>query len=379
MKTMMKAVAVHLASKTVGLVEQAVPVLQSRTGVKVRILEVGVCGTDKEICRFEYGFAPVGEEYLILGHESLGEVVEVGPEVTTVQPGDLVVMMVRRPCGHAECMPCFAERQDFCTTGTFTERGINQLHGFMTGFVVEEEKYVCKVPRHLRDVAVLTEPLTIAEKALLQLESVQERLPWACPVTPGAPQSSQYCHNAVVLGAGPVGLLGAMALRVRGFRTFMYSREDGNDPRAALCASMGVEYISSASVSVDEMAQKTGNIDVVYEATGYSPLSFDVMRHLGTNGVFIFTGIPGHRPPMPIDTDMLMRDMVLKNQVVLGTVNANRKAFENAIADLEAFETQFPKALESVISRRYKIDEHADLLLGKAGGIKNVISLEGAV
>jgi threonine dehydrogenase-like Zn-dependent dehydrogenase len=375
----MKAVAVHPASQQVGLVEQAVPVLESRSGVKVRILEVGVCGTDKEICRFEYGYPPAGEDYLVLGHESLGEVVEIGPDVTSVQPGDLVVNMVRRPCHHAGCVPCGAQRQDFCTTGEYKERGINQLHGFMTGFVVEEEQYVCKVPRGLRDIAVLTEPLTIAEKALLQLESVQERLPWACPVTPGVAPASQYCHNAVVLGAGPVGLLGAMALRVRGFRTFVYSREDMNDPRVALCEQMGVEFISSATVSVDDMAARVGNIDVVYEATGYSPLSFDVMRRLGINGVFIFTGIPGRRPPMPVDTDLLMRDMVLKNQVILGTVNANRKAFENAIADLDAFQGMFPKAVSTLISRRYTIEEHSDLLLGKAGGIKNVISLDGAV
>jgi glucose 1-dehydrogenase len=374
---MMKAVAVHPGSKQVGLIEHAVPLLESRSGVKVRILEVGVCGTDKEICRFEYGFPPMGEEHLILGHESLGEVVEVGPDVTGVKPGDLVVNMVRRPCSHAACVPCGSERQDFCTTGAYTERGINQLHGFMTGFVVEDEKYVCKVPGHLRDIAVLTEPLTIAEKALLQLESVQERLPWACPVTPGS--KPQHCHNAVVLGAGPVGLLGAMALKVRGFRTFVYSREDMSDPRAALCASMGVEFVSSASVSVDELALQAGNIDVVYEATGYSPLSFDVMRRLGINGVFIFTGIPGHRPPMPVDTDLLMRDMVLKNQVVLGTVNANKQAFENAIADLEAFEREFPQAISNIITRRYQMEEHADLLLGKAGGIKNVISLANAV
>lgn len=376
----MKAVAVNPSSRQVGLVDHEIPVLKSRTGVKVRILEVGVCGTDREICRFEYNFPPPdGCDHLVLGHESLGQVVETGPDVTTVQPGDLVVLMVRRPCSQDACVPCQSDRQDFCNTGAYSERGIKQIHGFMTGFVVDEERYVCKLPPGLREIGVLTEPLTVAEKALLQLESVQERLPWACPVKPGTAPSSQHCHNAVVLGAGPVGILGAMALKIRGFKTYLYSREDRNDPRVALCASMGVEYICSASVTVDQMAAHVGNIDVVYEATGYSPLCFEVMRVLGVNGVFIFTGIPGHRPPMPIDTDLLMRDIVLKNQVILGTVNASRQAFLNAISDLEAFQREFPAAVANVISRRYAIDEHSELLVGKSGGIKNVISMEGAV
>lgn len=373
----MKAVAVHPASKAVGLVEQEVPVLLSRTGVKVRVLEVGVCGTDKEICSFEYVFPPpTGSDYLVLGHESLGEVVEVGPDVTTVQPGDLVVMTVRRPCIDSSCGACLSNHQDFCTTGNYIERGIKQLHGFMTGFVVEEEKYVCKLPAGLREIGVLTEPLTVAEKALMQLDSVQARLPWvhgAISTATGRPR------NAVVLGAGPVGILGAMALRIRGYRVYVYSRESEQDPRAALCSSMGVEYVSSSTVKVPEFALEVGSIDVVYEATGYAPLSFEVLQCLGTNGIFIFTGISGRRPPLPLDTDSLIRDMVLKNQVLLGTVNANRQAFLNAISDLEAFQREFPSAVSNVISRRYTIDQHADLLLGRAGGIKNVISLQGAV
>lgn len=341
------------------------------------MLEVGVCGTDKEICRFEYGTPPPGQEYLVLGHESLGEVVEVGPGVTKVAPGDLVVVMVRRPCGVASCLACRGHQQDFCYSGSFTERGINQIHGFMTGFVVDEEEYLCKVPRELREIAVLTEPLTIAEKAIIQLERVQQRLPWGCQVQPG--KGKQYCHNAVVLGAGPVGILGAMALAVRGFQTYVYSRELPDAPRAQLVESFGATYISSQLSNAEQLASQVGNLDVVYEATGYAPVSFDVMRVLGTNGVFIFTGIPGPQAAVPTETDDLMRNMVLKNQMVFGTVNANRTAFENAIADLQAFEQQFPEATRRVITRRYAMGEYEQLLTGKAEGIKNVISMEGAV
>ena len=370
----MKAVAVHLQSREVGLMDQDIPALANPDDVQIRMLEVGVCGTDKEICRFEYGTPPAGSEYLVLGHESLGQVERIGPEVQGVKEGDLVVTMVRRPCHDASCTACASARQDFCYTGKFQERGINSMHGFMTGFVVDRDQYICKVPAHLGDIAVLTEPLTIAEKGLAELDLIQKRLPWG---TPG--QASGYLHNALVLGAGPVGILGAMALVVRGYTTYVYSLETPDDPKAQLCTSFGARYLSSKDVTVDQVAAKIGNIDVIYEATGYSPLTFDAMRILGINGVFLLTGIPGHKPPIPVDTDFIMRQMVLKNQVVLGTVNAPRAAFENAIADLEAFDTQFPQAIRNVITRRYSIDEHSDLLLGKAPGIKNVISMEKAV
>ena len=370
----MKAVAVHLESKQVGLVDLEIPKLTNPDDVKIRMLEVGVCGTDKEICRFEYGIAPAGSEYLVLGHESLGQVEQVGPEVQGVAEGDLVVTMVRRPCSDASCVACATSHQDFCYTGKFQERGINAIHGFMTGFVVDRDRYICKVPAHLRDIAVLTEPLTIAEKGLAELDLIQKRLPWG---TPG--QLAGYRHNALVLGAGPVGILGAMALVVRGYQTYVYSLETPDDPKAQLCASFGAQYLSAKEYTMDQAAVKIGNVDVMYEATGYSPLTFDAMRVLGINGVCVLTGIPGHKPPIPIDTDLLLRNMVLKNQVVVGTVNAPRLSFENAIADLEAFDQKFPAAIRNVISRRYAIDEHADLLLGKAPGIKNVISMEKAI
>ena len=162
----MKAIAVLPGKREVQLRDHQMPKITSPTHVKLRMLEVGVCGTDREICAFEYGSPPDGNDYLVIGHESLGEVVEVGPEVKRLQAGDLVVPMVRRPCSHDHCLACKIERQDFCYTGDFTERGIKQAHGYMTEFVVDDERYMHVVPRELREVAVLVEPLTIAEKAL---------------------------------------------------------------------------------------------------------------------------------------------------------------------------------------------------------------------
>ncbi len=369
----MKAIAVTPSKKQLGIIDQAEPEISSPTQVKLRMLEAGVCGTDKEICAFQYGTPPPGSEQLVIGHESLGEVIEVGPRVTRVKIGDLVVPMVRRPCPHDYCVACRSDRQDFCFTGDFTERGIKQQHGFMTQFVVDDEKYMNPVPKALRDVAVLVEPLTIAEKALTQVWQVQQRLPWACPTA--LDQAQTYRHRAVVLGAGPVGLLGAMALVNNDFETYVYAREPIPNPRATLLESIGAKYISAESESVQELTRRVGNIDLVYEATGASALSFDVIEHLGTNGIFVFTGVPGRKAPVEVDTDLVMRNLVLKNQVVFGTVNAGRGSFEASIRDIRAFLRRWPEAVKSLISGRYEMEQYSDLLLGRSSGIKNVIKL----
>lgn len=369
----MKAIAVAPTKREIGIIDQQEPQIISDYDVKLRMLEAGVCGTDKEICAFEYGTPPPGSTELVIGHESLGEVIEIGSRVTRVKVGDLVVPMVRRPCPHDYCIACRSGRQDFCFTGDFTERGIKEAHGFMAQFVVDHENYMNPVPRQLRDVAVLVEPLTIAEKALTQVWQVQQRLPWGCPSGAGKPQA--HCHRAVVLGAGPVGLLGAMALVNYGFDTTVYARETIPNPRTALLESIGAKYISADSDSVERLARRLGNIDVVYEATGASRLAFEMIKHLGTNGIFVFTGVPGRKAPIEVDTDLMMRNLVLKNQVVFGTVNAGRDSFEASIRDLAVFSKRWPNALESMISGRFPIDAYGDLLLGRSSGIKNVIKL----
>jgi threonine dehydrogenase-like Zn-dependent dehydrogenase len=366
----MKAVGVIPGRKEVSLLAHSAPERTRPDHVKVRTLEVGICGTDREICSFAYGTPPGESEYLVLGHEALGEVTEVGPAVRNFKPGDLVVPSVRRPCPHHRCTPCRDERQDFCFTGDFTERGIKMTHGFMTEAFVEEEKHLNLVPKELKDVAVLVEPLTVAEKALAQVWQVQSRLPWAN----GSPEKGSG-KTAVVLGAGPVGILGAMALVVNGFKTYVYSRMAEPNAKADLVNSIGAKYVSALQVPVKEFAKTVGPVDLVYEALGVANITFDVLKILGLNGVFVFTGIPPHKPAIPVEADILMRDMVLKNQVIVGTVNADRPAFEGAIRDLGIFKKRWPKAIASVISGRFPIDSYRELLLGKATGIKNVITI----
>ncbi|HLN02848.1 MAG TPA: glucose 1-dehydrogenase [Bryobacteraceae bacterium] len=360
-----KAGAVFPAQRRVEIVEVEEPKIASSTQVKLRILEVGVCGTDREICQFHHGTTPEGSEFLVLGHESLAEVVETGPEVRRVRRGDLVVPRVRLPCRHAACAACRGGQPDFCTSGDFVERGIKQAHGFMTDFVVDEEEWLNPVPRELRDVAILVEPLTIAEKTLAEMRAIQQRLPF-----------DRHAQRAVVLGAGPIGLLGAMALVNAGFETHIYSRELPPNPRADVAAAIGATYVSSQVQTVEQLARTVGNIDVVYEAIGASQTAFDLLEVLGANGLFCFTGVPRHGQPISVHMDRLLYNLVLKNQAILGAVNAGRDAFEASVRDLGVFYQRWPEAVRSLITGRYALEDFREPIL-QPSGIKNIVVLDG--
>jgi threonine dehydrogenase-like Zn-dependent dehydrogenase len=202
---------------------------------------------------------------------------------------------------------------------------------------------------------------------------VQKRLPWACPIETKAGRGK--CHNAVVLGAGPVGLLGAMALAVGGFNVYVYSREVAPNPKSQLVEAIGAQYVSAQTTSIEQLAEKVGNIDAVYEATGASNVSFEMIKVIGTNAIFVFTGVPGRKAPIEVDTDLIMRDLVLKNQVVFGTVNAGRETFEDAIRDIGVFMERWPAVTRSLITGRNPMSAYRDLLLGAPRGIKETIAL----
>jgi threonine dehydrogenase-like Zn-dependent dehydrogenase len=373
----MKAVAVFPATKEIKVIDLEVPRISEPDQVKLRMLEVGVCGTDKEICSFEYGTPPAGSDYLVIGHESLGEVMEVGPEVARLNVGDLVVTTVRRPCSSPACQPCRSGYPDFCRTGEYTERGIKGAHGFMTEYVVDAERNMHVVPPELRDVAVLTEPLTIAEKAKEEAQLIMRRLPWLNPNLPMVAQTERKMQG-VVLGAGPVGLLGAFVMAAQGGEIYVYALPPAPNPASAIVEAIGATYVSKGNITEEQRKALLGNVDLVYEATGVSSLAFEAWQILGPYSMFIFTGVPGHHAPIEVDTDTLMRNIVLKNQVIMGSVNASPVAFDGAIADLGIFHQRWPAALRALITSRSPVEGARDVLLGKTGGIKNVISFAPA-
>ena len=370
----MKSIAVFRSKKRIKLFDATIPEILQPHQVLFRVLDVGICGTDKEICRFEFGTPPIGSEHLILGHECVGEVVRVGESVTRFQLGDLVIPSVRRPCGQSECAPCRNGRQDYCVSGEFTERGIKEAHGFMSELVVEDERFLFAVPKALRKHAVLVEPLAIAEKALQQIAAAQQRIPWQFEKDTSVEENRN--RKALVLGAGPIGLLGAMALRKRGFQTFVYSLEPDDSSRATITTSFGSTYISAQQKTVEDLRSFIGNVDVVYEACGSTRLTFEVLHLLGPNAVMVLSGIPDSKEMLSIDVHQLMHDLVTKNQVILGTVNSGADAFVEAVDDLTLFHDRWPIALEKLISQRTYVDQFEQVLCGEFAGIKNVVTFE---
>jgi threonine dehydrogenase-like Zn-dependent dehydrogenase len=359
----MRAMAVFPEERDLRIIEVKPPERQGERDVTVRVREVGICGTDREICGFHYGEPPSGSQRLVLGHEALGEVVDVGPGVRSLAPGDLVAMTVRRPCEDRACVACRAGRQDFCITGNFRERGIKEADGFMTEQIVEDERYLVKVPHALADVGVLIEPLTIAAKAAVELEAILRRYPW-----------EPTGLRSLVLGAGPIGLLGAMMLVARNIETFVYSLEPADSDKARLVRSFGAEYISARDCELSGLPAKIDEVDIIFEAVGTAKVAFAALQTLAPNGVFILSGVPAGGRSIEIDLDRIMRDIVLKNQVLFGTVNASRAAFEASVQKLEQFMTLFPDAVRALITARVPL-EQAPALLRKAGGIKQVIEL----
>jgi glucose 1-dehydrogenase len=368
-----RALAAVFGSREIKVIdkEPAAPTLPDQ--VTLRVLEVGICGTDREIGAFEYGTPPRGEDHLVMGHEALAEIVEVGGAAERLRPGDLVVPTVRRPCPDPRCRACRAGHQDFCYTGAFSERGIKEAHGYLSELVVEREEHLVPVPQALREVAIVTEPLTIAEKALAQVFwMMQRRPPWLDATSPTEEWGRGL--TALVLGVGPVGLLGAMVLATAGFTTFVYSRESAPSARTDLATAIGATYVSSAETTFDELTDMTGNVDLVYEAVGQSRFALEALRALGQNGIFILTGVPGLEALTQADPAALMRSMVLKNQVLLGTVNAGRADFASAIDHLGRFVERWPEATRTLIAGRYPLEESGELLFGRPVGVKSVVA-----
>lgn len=362
----MQALAVFPSKRSLQLVDIPQPKLQGATDVLLRVRQVGLCGTDREISSFEYGSPPPGSDHLILGHESLAEVVEVGGSVHGLRPGDLVVAMVRRPCSHPECRPCRAGRSDFCITGDYTERGIKQAHGFLTEYTIDDQEYLVKVPRALADVAVLAEPLTVVTKAAEQARAIFGRLPY----DPG-PQ------RGLVLGAGPIGLLGAMVMVADGFETLVYSRDSGESKQAQLARGVGARYVSSTDIPIESLARDSGEFDVVLEAVGFAPLMMAAIETLKPNGVLALTGVPPEAATAELNLGRALRNLVLRNEVVFGTVNAGRRDHWSAIQHLEQFMVLFPESVRELITHHASLDEVPGMLTQKRG-IKNVVEISRA-
>jgi threonine dehydrogenase-like Zn-dependent dehydrogenase len=306
-------------------------------GVLVRLLRCGVDGTDKEINAAEYGMAPEGYDFLVTGHENFGQVEAVGPNVTEFVPGDYVVATVRRP---GSSIYDLIGTYDMTTDDVYFERGINLRHGYLTEYYVDDPEYLVMVPMGLRDVAVITEPLSVPEKGIMQAYEIQRRLKVWHP------------RKAAVLGAGTIGLLATMILRLRGLQVTTFSRARKPYRNADLIEALGAHYVSTSETSLRDAAPELGPFDIIYEATGFSPFVFEAMEALGKNGVLVLASVTGGNRTVEVPADMINQGFVLGNKVVVGTVNGNRDYFEGAIADLAKAFLQYPGWVEQLLTHR---------------------------
>lgn len=335
----MQAIAVHpgrsgsLHSREVR--EPSIDDVSGGRGVLVRTLRIGLCGTDREIVDGLFGTPPAGDDYLVLGHESLGRVAAVGPAVPPEIPvGTLVVATVRRP---GNSLYDRLGMQDF-TTDTPIERGINGQHGFLSASFVEDAAYLVPIPPSLSEVGVLLEPMSIAQKGLNQATEIQRRLRVWQPI------------RAAVTGAGTIGLLVTLVLRLRGVEVTVLSRRRSPYRNSDLVEALGARYLSTETTDLATASQAHGPFDLVFEASGYSPFAFEAARLLAANGVLVLSGVTGGERKLEIDANAVNQSLVLGNKVVVGTVNASRDDFVRGVEDLLRAEAFHPGWLGQLLT-----------------------------
>jgi glucose 1-dehydrogenase len=316
----------------------------------VQTLAVGVCGTDLEISRGEYGWAPPGRNRLVLGHESLGRVLEV-PGSSGLQPGDLVVGIVRLP-DPEPCVSCAAGEWDMCRNGRYTEHGIKQLDGFMRERYRIDPDRAVKVDPALERTGVLLEPTSVVAKAWDHIERIASRAVWSPEVV-------------LVIGAGPIGLLAALLAVQRGLEVHVLDRVT-TGPKPALVADLGATYHTGT------VTEAVPHADVIVECTGAGQLVVDAIAKAGPDGIVCLTGVSSAGRTLTIDAGALNRELVLENGVVFGTVNANRRHYQAAAAALAKADQPW---LERLITRRVPLSRWSDALQRRPDDVKAVLDL----
>jgi threonine dehydrogenase-like Zn-dependent dehydrogenase len=271
----------------------------------------------------------------VLGHEGFGQVEAVGPHVSFLRPGDFVVATVRRP---GSSLYDLIGLQDMTTDDEYFERGINLRHGYLTEYYVEDEAFVVKVPQGLRDVGVLLEPMTVAQKGITQAYEIQRRLKVWRP------------RRAAVMGAGTLGLLATLVLRLRGLDVTTFGRTARPYLNAELIEAIGGRYVNTAERTISATAADAGMFDLIFEGTGSSAVVFESMQALAKNGVLVLTSITGGDRRLDVPADRINLEFVLGNKVMVGSVNASRENFETGVRDLSQAEAEYPGWLRRLLT-----------------------------
>lgn len=334
-------------SETLALTDVADPKSEHANALLVKTLAIGLCGTDREIIEGGHGSPPAGDRCLVLGHESLGEVLKA-PSGSSFKPGDLVVGIVRRP-DPAPCQSCAAGEWDMCQNGEFTERGIKGAHGFASEQFTLREQFAVAVPKELRETGVLLEPASIVAKAWELIDRIVSHMPYRP-------------RRVLVTGAGPIGLLAALMGVQRHYDVSVLDHAR-NDNKLRLVQELGGHYCLA-------LEQLSGPPEIVVECTGAAQVVIDVCRASSRNGIVCLTGIAGgHRSPQ-FSAASFNNDLVLENDIVFGTVNANRRHYQ---AGLDALQRAPKGYLESMLTRRLPVERFAEAFEKKPGDIKTTL------
>lgn len=370
----MKAISLIPQTTNIALSEIEEPHIASPDDIKIKVLQVGICGTDREEAEGGRADAPAGKHELVIGHEMFGQVVETGSNVQAARPGDYGLFTVRRSCG--QCVACLKDRNDMCISGRYTERGIKGADGFQTEFVVDDQRYFIKVPAEIKHIGVLTEPMSVAAKAIdeaLVIQRVRLRDIWPT-------DNWLKGKKALIAGLGPIGLMSAFALRLQGANVIGLDIVDENALRAKILRDIGGVYIDGREIQTIDIDETCGEADFVFEATGIAKLQIELIDALAVNGIYVATGIPAGRRPMTIMAGEIMQQLVLKNQILLGSVNASIQHNKMAVDYLQASKEKWPGIIEKVITERVPYSRFRDAIFSHtANEIKVIVEWENGM
>lgn len=331
--------------------------------LKIKILENGICGTDREIVNglMATSRPPVNVNYMVLGHEAVGQALEDGK---FIHKGDLVMPVNRRGCN--KCLNCLTGRPDFCETGEFVEAGISGLHGFMREFLYEKEENLILVPKGIEDVAILAQPLSDLEKSLSEILTIQGRMIWTCP------EGTYICRKALIIGSGTIGILTSMLLRSNGFQVYVVNRRDATDKEARIFEGIGAHY---ANIGEDLEVLKTMNLsfDLIFDASGSdAELLSKSIRLVKNNGIIGLFGFPSKGTASISHKDL--QTVVFKSLIVVGLINGQRPHFERAMQRLAEWKSVWPDVVKELITGTISIGDSNSVIsalqMKKKGEIK---------
>ena len=362
----MKAITVNPPLKGVNISE--IDLNQKNTDeFNIRILENGICGTDREIVNgiMHAASPPEGNNYLVLGHEAIGILEDDGE---FLRKGDIVMPVNRRGCG--KCLNCIAGRPDFCETGLFIEAGISGMHGFMREKITDGEEYLVLVPREIREVAILAQPLSDLEKSFEEIISIQKRMIWTCR------DGTYNCRKALVIGTGTIGILMGLLLKSEGFMVCIANRREATEKENKIFGTAGIEYINTGN-DFNSIFRSGRFFDLVIEASGSSAdLVADSIKILKNNGILGIFGFSSSGSALLNATDL--QKFVYKSLSVVGLINGQKPHFQKAMLRLAQWNSIWPNITREFITRKVRINDRDSVLKALAskepGEIKVKIS-----